>query len=206
MFKTLYLMRHAQTLFNQQGKTQGWCDSPLTPLGTEQARAAGREAAERGWAFDHAYCSTSERAEDTLLDFLDAQGQSHLPYQRTKELKEMCFGSFEGKDAYLEPQGERRIEGFAEYGGETEAQVTRRMVDFLTDVMGREGHQSVLAVGHGASALMFFEAQAPRNRTRITRWENCMTYVFDFEDGLFSCREIVYPDFGGIQAQDGTRA
>lgn len=194
MFKTLYLMRHAQTLFNQQGKTQGWCDSPLTPLGTEQARATGREAARRGWIFDHAYCSTSERTEDTLLAFLDAFGAPDLPYQRAKALKEMGFGAFEGKDAYLEPQGERRAEGFAEYGGETEGQVTRRMVDFLTDVMGREGHRNVLVVGHGASALKFFEAQAPRNSVRVTRWENCMTYVFDYEDGLFSCREIVYPE------------
>lgn len=29
--KTLYIMRHGQTLFNLQHKIQGWCDSPLTP-------------------------------------------------------------------------------------------------------------------------------------------------------------------------------
>ncbi len=28
------------TLFNQQGKMQGWCDSPLTELGKQQAKAA----------------------------------------------------------------------------------------------------------------------------------------------------------------------
>lgn len=28
--KTLYLMRHGQTLFNLQHKIQGWCDAPLT--------------------------------------------------------------------------------------------------------------------------------------------------------------------------------
>ena len=33
MKKTLYLMRHGQTLFNLQHKIQGWCDAPLTPLG-----------------------------------------------------------------------------------------------------------------------------------------------------------------------------
>ena len=30
MKKTLYLMRHGQTLFNVEHKIQGWCDSPLT--------------------------------------------------------------------------------------------------------------------------------------------------------------------------------
>lgn len=40
MKKTLYLMRHGQTLFNKRRKVQGWCDSPLTELGIKQAEAA----------------------------------------------------------------------------------------------------------------------------------------------------------------------
>ena len=40
MKKTLYLMRHGQTLFNLQHKIQGWCDSPLTELGIKQAKVA----------------------------------------------------------------------------------------------------------------------------------------------------------------------
>ena len=42
MKKTLYLMRHGQTLFNLQHKIQGWCDSPLTELGIKQAKVAGK--------------------------------------------------------------------------------------------------------------------------------------------------------------------
>ena len=37
MKKTLYLMRHGQTLFNVEHKIQGWCDSPLTEQGIKQA-------------------------------------------------------------------------------------------------------------------------------------------------------------------------
>ena len=43
MKKTLYLMRHGQTLFNLQHKIQGWCDAPLTPLGIKQAQNIGAE-------------------------------------------------------------------------------------------------------------------------------------------------------------------
>ena len=39
--KDLYLMRHGETLFNQRRKIQGWCDSPLTEKGIEQAQKAG---------------------------------------------------------------------------------------------------------------------------------------------------------------------
>ena len=42
MKKTLYLMRHGQTLFNVRRKVQGWCDSPLTELGIKQAEIAAK--------------------------------------------------------------------------------------------------------------------------------------------------------------------
>lgn len=38
MSKTLYLMRHGQTMFNLRGKVQGASDSPLTSLGISQAK------------------------------------------------------------------------------------------------------------------------------------------------------------------------
>lgn len=38
MMKTLYLVRHGETLFNIQNKIQGWCDSPLTENGVAQAK------------------------------------------------------------------------------------------------------------------------------------------------------------------------
>ena len=34
----LYLMRHGETLFNTLNRIQGWCDSPLTEKGQDQAR------------------------------------------------------------------------------------------------------------------------------------------------------------------------
>ena len=45
--KTIYLMRHGQTLFNVMKLNQGQCDSPLTEAGIEQAKNAGK------WYQDH---------------------------------------------------------------------------------------------------------------------------------------------------------
>ena len=64
--KDLYLMRHGQTFFNQEGLVQGACDSPLTELGQDQARQAGAYLQERGIRFGQLYSSTQERASDTL--------------------------------------------------------------------------------------------------------------------------------------------
>ena len=66
MAKTLYLMRHGQTLFNVLKKIQGWCDSPLTEEGIRQAKIARKWFEDNNIQFDHAYSSTSERCCDTL--------------------------------------------------------------------------------------------------------------------------------------------
>ncbi len=52
--KTLYLMRHGQTLFNSLGKIQGWCDSPLTEAGKSEAKRARDFFEREGICFDKA--------------------------------------------------------------------------------------------------------------------------------------------------------
>ena len=91
---TLYLMRHAQTVFNTRRLIQGSCDSALTELGREQARAAGRLLRQRGITFSRAFCSTQERASDTLEIATTEAFGSPMPYERLKGLKEMNFGAF----------------------------------------------------------------------------------------------------------------
>ena len=78
MAKTLYLMRHGQTLFNLRHKVQGWCDAPLTDFGVYQAKVAGQYFKDAGITFDDAYSSTQERACDTLELVTDDDGNSEL--------------------------------------------------------------------------------------------------------------------------------
>ena len=92
MKKTLYLMRHGQTLFNVRRKVQGVCDSPLTQLGIDQAKVARRYFDDNKIEFDHAYSSTSERASDTL------ELVTEMQYKRLKGLKEWNFGVFEVRE------------------------------------------------------------------------------------------------------------
>ena len=96
MKKDLYLMRHGQTLFNVRRKIQGWCDSPLTELGKQQALKAKENL--KGISFDHYYSSTSERCCDTIELIIGDQY-----YKRLKGLKERNFGMFEGESEDLNP-------------------------------------------------------------------------------------------------------
>ena len=143
--KDLYLMRHGQTFFNQEGLVQGACDSPLTELGQNQARQAGAYLKELGIRFGQLYSSTQERASDTLEL---VSGRSD--YTRLKGIKEWNFGLFEAQPERLQPKfrpGATSFEDlFVPYGGEGVDQVGERVLITLTEVMEKAGAEPVLAV------------------------------------------------------------
>ena len=188
MTKRLYLMRHGQTLFNEQKKIQGWCDSPLTELGKEQARAARRYFEENGICFDHAYCSTSERCSDTL-ELITSQ-----PYTRLKGLKEMFYGQLEGESERLSCNDPKTCESYyLQFGGESSNTTRDRMVKTLTDIMNREGHQSVLAVSHGGACFNFLRAVQDPTEELKKGFGNCCIFVYTYEEGIFELEQVVRP-------------
>lgn len=187
MKKTLYLMRHGQTLFNLQHKIQGWCDAPLTPLGIKQARIAGEYFKDNNIQFDHAYSSTAERACDTLEIVTDYQ----MPYTRVKGLKEWNFGVFEGKDECLNPPLPYG-DFFKAYGGEGEMEVRERMSKTLTGIMNQEDHQIVLAVSHGGACAQFYRAWEKYAKVeKKERFYNCCILKYEYEDGIFTLVDII---------------
>lgn len=198
MPRILYVMRHAETLFNIQCKIQGWCDSPLTARGIEQAKAAGRLLAERGVTFTHAYCSTAERCSDTLeIATQEAYGKA-MPYERLKGLRECGFGQFEGKDECLNPPAPHG-NFFVPYGGESDEQVDERMRTTLTHIMERPGHDCVLAVSHAGSSIHFFMNCSDHSNVRIDTFCNCMIYEYEYENGTFVAKDFLIPDLAPLE-------
>lgn len=193
------MMRHAETLFNLQKKIQGWCDSPLTERGIEQAKAAGRLLAELGVTFTHAYCSTAERCSDTLEIATTEAFGAPLPYERLKGLRECGFGQFEGKDECLNPPRRPYGDFFVPYGGESDEQVDERILATCTEIMERPGHESVLAVSHAGSSIHFFMNCCVREGVKVEAFCNCMIYVYEYKDGTFYARDFLIPDLEPLE-------
>lgn len=186
MKKTLYLMRHGQTLFNLQHKIQGWCDAPLTELGIKQAQIASQYFKDNNIVFDHAYSSTSERACDTLEIVTHFQ----MPYTRVKGLKEWNFGVFEGKDECLNPKLPYG-DFFKAFGGDSEMELRERMNKTLIEIMNKEDHHVVLAVSHGAACAQFYRVWEKYAKVkRKERLYNCCVLKFEYEDGIFTLVEL----------------
>ena len=82
----IYLLRHGQTEYNAQKRYQGQRDIPLSPEGAAQLRRADFDP-------DVVYVSTLQRTSQTArILFPEAK---LVPVDG---LKEMCFGSFEGRN------------------------------------------------------------------------------------------------------------
>lgn len=195
MKKHLYLMRHGQTLFNSRKKIQGFCDSPLTELGKQQALQSKKYFEEHDLRFDQAYASTQERACDTLELIIGDQS-----YERRKNLKEWNFGTFEGESEDLNPprNSPRGTYGdfFKTYGGETDLEVQARMNQELTAIMEQASADSnTLVVSHGAACFMFLRKwydMDPKGPLPFA-FSNCSVLHFIYEAGKFEFVEVLYP-------------
>jgi len=193
MKKILYLMRHGQTLFNLRRKVQGWCDSPLTELGINQAKVAGEYFKDNNIVFDSAYSSTSERACDTLEQVTD------IPYTRVRGLKEWNFGRFEGESEDLNPKLPYG-DFFVQFGGEGEMELRDRVSATLLEIMNKEEHEVVLAVSHGAACRGFMRKWAHTSDVdQKERLGNCCILKFEYENDEFKLLEIINHDFDKLK-------
>lgn len=144
MTKTLYLVRHGQTYFNYYHKVQGRCDSPLNEMGIRQVELARDYFQKHDIHFDRAFASTQERACDTLEIITDHK----MLYKRLKDLREKCYGIFEGRDEFLLPwnYNNSNVDPTMEKDEDVVNRMHRAVVEILDNINDGE---TALVVGHG---------------------------------------------------------
>ena len=107
----LVLLRHGQSDWNLKNLFTGWKDPDLTPVGVEEAKAAGQRLKAKGLGFDLAFTSALTRAQHTLSLALAELGQSDLPVTRDQALNERDYGDLSGlnKDDARKRWGEDQV-------------------------------------------------------------------------------------------------
>jgi 2,3-bisphosphoglycerate-dependent phosphoglycerate mutase len=111
MSGTLVLVRHGQSEWNLKNLFTGWRDPDLSPLGHEEAKAAGTKIAAKGFKFDIAYTSVLTRAQKTCQYILDGVGQPSLKTIKNQALNERDYGELSGlnKDDARAKWGEEQV-------------------------------------------------------------------------------------------------
>jgi len=109
--KTLVLLRHGQSTWNQENRFTGWTDVPLSAQGIEEARAAGRLLRTEGYVFDFAFTSVLKRAIKTLWLTLEEMDRMWIPVHNTWLLNERHYGALQGlnKKETVEKHGEAQV-------------------------------------------------------------------------------------------------
>ena len=172
--RLLVLVRHGQSEWNLKNLFTGWRDPDLTPVGIDEAKAAGKRLKTEGYQFDVAYTSVLSRAQKTLDLALAELGQSGLPIIRDLALNERDYGDLSGlnKDDARAKWGPeqvhiwRRSYDVPPPGGESlRDTVARTLPYYVTHILPQvlQGKR-VLVVAHGNSLralIMVLEQLSP---------------------------------------------
>ncbi len=92
------MLRHGQSIWNQQNRFTGWVDVGLSEQGVQEARRAGQLLKENGFVFDGAYTSVLKRAIHTLWLALEEPDRMWMwiPVHSLWRLNERHYGALQG--------------------------------------------------------------------------------------------------------------
>lgn len=181
--KRLYLLRHGQTEFNEKKLVQGRCDSPLTDLGRQQARAAAAWLKAHGVVPDKVVSSPLGRAMDTASLVATELLGPDAAVEPCEGIIERSYGTFEeGPHDALPTDVWDPGEDLIPFGGEGSHALQERMVAALTNLMSAKDTETLLAVSHGSASRQFIKAAAPEGFELPTKLPNCAIMVFEFEE------------------------
>jgi broad specificity phosphatase PhoE len=152
---SIWLLRHAESVWNAAGRWQGHADPPLSERGARQAEAAGpRLAAElEGQQMKHLYCSDLRRAVDTAR----AVGRAlELEPVLVPGLRELDVGRWTGlSTAEIERCDPEQLRAFQAGepdlrpgGGETRREIRKRVRRAVRELALADPSANVLCVVH----------------------------------------------------------
>lgn len=94
--KKVVLIRHGESIWNQENRFTGWTDVDLTAKGIEEATKAGKLLKAEGFKFEQAFTSYLKRAVKTLNNILDQMDLDWIPVEKSWRLNEKHYGMLQG--------------------------------------------------------------------------------------------------------------
>jgi broad specificity phosphatase PhoE len=152
---SIWLLRHAESVWNATGRWQGHADVPLSERGVRQAAVAAPRvaAALAGERLQHLYCSDLQRAVDTARAVGHVLG---LEPVLVPGLRELDVGSWMGLSTeQIEQRDPERLHAFQAGepdvrpgGGETRREIRKRVRGVVSGLVAADPSASVLCVVH----------------------------------------------------------
>ncbi|MEZ4812341.1 MAG: histidine phosphatase family protein [Caldisericia bacterium] len=190
--KTIFFVRHGESVGNKNGLICGTHDSILTETGRAQANLVGKFLKTVG--IDRIISSDLLRAKETaeiINQYLDA------PISFDPRIRERACGIFDGRQ-YTEVNGHAEWEPFlAKHdhkveGGESLDEVFQRSSEFLKDLVSTDKTEKVLLSSHGGILWVmvpFILGYSIREHKGTIGMDNCGISVFSW-NGEFALERL----------------
>lgn len=193
-YMEVYLLRHGQTVMNEQHTLQGQSNSDLNAVGIQQAQQVRQKIVERGLEFQRIYCSPLHRTVQTCRI---ATGKNETDFILDDRLKEVALGDLEGVrfdslDPVLSKKFMRHPFDFVPVGdGETMQQVVDRAGAFLEELKQSENSDTVLVVSHGGTlhAILYYLLDKPQETFWLPWIDNCALIHLQINNGKWTVEE-----------------
>ncbi|MFN3599284.1 MAG: histidine phosphatase family protein [Aquificaceae bacterium] len=194
MEKRLYLLRHAQSEYNEKGIFQGRLNSDLTPLGFVQARLSAQELLDKN--LQVIYSSPQKRAYKTALTVADVLGLEVIVDDR---IREMSFGVYEGRNFWelMEKEGHMLRAWLSNPlknslpTQESMEEFKERVESFLKDVI-QNPYENILIVAHGGTlhALVCLSLGLGLENLWNIHMDNTGFTLLVYKDGKFELKYL----------------
>ena len=170
------LVRHGETLWSRVGKHTGRTDVPLTEEGRRQSERVGD--ALRGRRFALVLTSPLQRAAETCR----LAGLGDVAVFR-EELMEWDYGAYEGRTT---PEIRAEVPKWLLWrdgvpGGETAADVGRRVDEVIADVRAADGDVAIFAHGHVLRVLAARWLGLPPTEGRLLALDPATISILGYE-------------------------
>lgn len=108
----LVLMRHGESVWNQENRFTGWTDVDLTEEGRLQAHNAGKLLKQHGFTFGIGFTSVLKRSIKTMDIVLDEVDRLWVPVNKSWRLNERFYGALQGlnKTEITTQYGEEQVQ------------------------------------------------------------------------------------------------
>ena len=123
----LVLIRHGESVWNQENRFTGWTDVDLSAEGFLQAKRAGELLKKHDYNFDAGFTSVLKRSIKTLHIVLDELDHLWIPVQKSWRLNERFYGALQGlnKDETVAKYGLEQVQKWRRDPNEDPPPVTK---------------------------------------------------------------------------------
>ena len=178
--KSIYFVRHGQTIWNVENKICGATDIALTEYGHHQAIETGRKILEEGIRADEILYSPLMRAADTARHISEITG---IPARVEPRLTEQNFGKWEGTPRDGADFKEAKAEFACSYeGGESMLRLAQRIYNLLDDIQKESEDKTYILVAHNGIARVVQSYFHDMTNEEYAAWgvKNCAVIRYDF--------------------------